>query len=653
MNFKIFSFLFIFIFLLIFGCSRTKTSFENTKNSQYNDTIISLYKLGKEKKLPFTQRLDYLNKALSISNEHKKDSIFLIDIYSLKNAIFSQTEFTDSTLFYAKRMLKLSLIKKDTSKIGKAYFKLGSYHKDQSEFDSLYFYFDLSKKMFLSQNDSSQVGKRITSMSRVLLDDNDYYEAETSALEALSYLTQNDSLYRPRVYNTLGISLREQGEFEKSLIFHDSAINNTKSSKDRVEFINTKCVTLKEVKKYDQAIKLYTVLLQDPIVKKKEKLYNRIFDNLTYTKWLANNELEIEADLLNSINIRKSIKDIPGLIASNEHLMNYYSKTNIQKAKKHALELYRLTIQQNNVNDRLKALLFLKNHSNLELSKKYADLYIKISDSVNNAKEASRKKYAIMRYDSRKDRETALKLEVENAEKELLLQKKENQNILYAGSGLIILMAFVFTFFYLRTKHRKEKIMERHTTEKRLSKKLHDEVGNDVFYLMSQLQQETHRSANSANNEIIHGLDAVYNKVRDFSRDHKIETGPEYGDELLSLLNSYGNRNIKVFTNTQEDDFWTTVTNYKKVELYWILKELLTNMKKHSQANIVSVSITKEKKNIIVKYTDNGIGMDFNATQKHKNGLHNVENRIKDMKGTITFETKPQEGFKAIIEFAP
>lgn len=52
-------------------------------------------------------------------------------------------------------------------------------------------------------------------------------------------------------------------------------------------------------------------------------------------------------------------------------------------------------------------------------------------------------------------------------------------------------------------------------------------------------------------------------------------------------------------------------------------------------------------KKIFIDYTDNGKGCDQNKIIK--NGLQNMENRILATKGTITFETEPDRGFKVKI----
>ena len=76
-----------------------------------------------------------------------------------------------------------------------------------------------------------------------------------------------------------------------------------------------------------------------------------------------------------------------------------------------------------------------------------------------------------------------------------------------------------------------------------------------------------------------------------------------------------------------------------------MLQELLTNMKKHSNASIVVLSFEKSGKYLIINYKDNGIGTSLTK----RNGLQNTENRIQSINGTITFESEINKGFKAII----
>lgn len=73
-------------------------------------------------------------------------------------------------------------------------------------------------------------------------------------------------------------------------------------------------------------------------------------------------------------------------------------------------------------------------------------------------------------------------------------------------------------------------------------------------------------------------------------------------------------------------------------------------MKKHSQCSLVMITFKNREKNIIIAYTDNGIGV-VKEQINIKSGLLNVENRINAIGGTLTIDNAIQKGFKVRIEF--
>ncbi|MBG6129412.1 signal transduction histidine kinase [Aquimarina sp. EL_43] len=550
-------------------------------------------------------------------------------------------------------MLSLAQQVKDSNQIGRAYFKIAEYYRNKSINDSAYYYLNQSKNTFFAINDSIAVGKKLNTMGRILIDDDNYYLGETILIEALRYLKPlKDNASITNVYFNLSIGSKKQLNYSDALRQINIAINLNKSQEKNVILLNSKALTLREKKEYNKAIRLYDSILRNMSRSKNKKEYARVIDNLAYTQWLSNTSLDVEHKLIEALNIRKSLDNaVPGVIASTSHLMKYYTKKNKEKAIEYANQLYKLTVEQNNIEDRLDALNYLRRLVSSEKSKnQYMDLYITIKDSITRARDLTKNKYAAMQYDFSEKEKRIQKQDILIAQNKLKSSQDANQKLALAILALIMSGIGIFINRYRKHQAKIALIKERHTTEKRISKKLHDEVGNDIFYLATQLQQDPGFTTDPDKLKILKGFDSVYHKVRDISRDHTVETGEEYGDEVLSLLNSYGSQTTKVVTNTLDADFWSSVSAYKKGELYWVLKELLTNMKKHSKASFVSVQFLKEKQHLVVTYVDNGIGI----TDKHlisKNGLRNVENRMKDIKGTITFESEPKQGFKAKIVF--
>ncbi|MDB5089980.1 MAG: ATP-binding protein, partial [Mucilaginibacter sp.] len=79
-----------------------------------------------------------------------------------------------------------------------------------------------------------------------------------------------------------------------------------------------------------------------------------------------------------------------------------------------------------------------------------------------------------------------------------------------------------------------------------------------------------------------------------------------------------------------------------KVELEQLLQEWMVNMKKHSQATVVSVSFERTGKDLQIFYTDNGIG--FPEPIPYGHGLKNTGNRMEKLGGTINFANGSPKG---------
>ena len=68
-------------------------------------------------------------------------------------------------------------------------------------------------------------------------------------------------------------------------------------------------------------------------------------------------------------------------------------------------------------------------------------------------------------------------------------------------------------------------------------------------------------------------------------------------------------------------------------------------MRKHSKYSLVVLTLKKNKNNLQIDYSDNGVGATFNEV-KLRNGLRNVENRIVAINGSVTFDSDSSKGFK-------
>ena len=114
------------------------------------------------------------------------------------------------------------------------------------------------------------------------------------------------------------------------------------------------------------------------------------------------------------------------------------------------------------------------------------------------------------------------------------------------------------------------------------------------------------------------------------------------------MLYAYASAETNITIEGGGEKLWEAINDDTKAEVFCILQELMTNMKKHSGADAVTINFKRENDRITVLYLDNGKGM---KVLTPKNGLRNTETRIESISGHITFDTKPDEGLRVEFSF--
>ena len=315
------------------------------------------------------------------------------------------------------------------------------------------------------------------------------------------------------------------------------------------------------------------------------------------------------------------------------HLAEYYESSNLDLAKAYALEAFNYASLAENQDDKLEALQYLTKVSTGEKSKAYAIQSFNLNDSIRTVKLNAKNQFAKIKYDSKKA--------IEESQKQKQLKE-------YFILTIIILCVFGIYFYSQIKKINKKKIKETaYLTETRISKKLHDELANDVHNTIAFA--ETQDLENPINKEaLLENLDTIYLRTRNISGENKdIDTGKNYLEKLKAMIASYGSNEINVILNIASFDD-KKVSKEIKITIYRVLQELMVNMKKHSYCSIVSIGFKSNKKSIEINYSDNGVGC--SNLLNLKNGLQNVETRIFSINGTINFDTEPEKGFKVKIE---
>ncbi len=120
---------------------------------------------------------------------------------------------------------------------------------------------------------------------------------------------------------------------------------------------------------------------------------------------------------------------------------------------------------------------------------------------------------------------------------------------------------------------------------------------------------------------------------------------------FCNKINNTGLINISV---NVDDTFDDKLDNDLGVTLYRIINELINNTLKHAFADKIEINFSKEKKYLILTYSDNGIGFDFDKVMKAKTytgmGLSNILSRVKVVNGTCKIISSKETGTNVIIK---
>jgi signal transduction histidine kinase len=247
--------------------------------------------------------------------------------------------------------------------------------------------------------------------------------------------------------------------------------------------------------------------------------------------------------------------------------------------------------------------------------------------------------FAKIRFDEEQKQQQIFGLEAENARQELETQRWRNRNYIALLLGMLILLGIIFFIYYLRQKYKREKVREVHRTESRISKRIHDELANDVYNVMSSLEAV-------APTEAVDKLEYIYKRTRDISRENsEIETGKDFSAGLLSMLSNTTGK-ARLIIKGEAAVNWNKISEEKKIVIYRVLQELMVNMKKHSEAQLVALSFSENAKQLEIGYSDTGKGASP-AILKSGGGINNMRTRLSSVNGEISFKVEEGKGLKA------
>lgn len=659
----------VFVVFIFFSCEKEKTK----SNFKRIDSLNVFLKLAYDTKNTVEIRTINNEKAINIISTEKNDSLNRHYYFEVANRCYNIGEIEK----YKKVSLKLienSKISKDSVSLAKSYTYLGDYYGLKFISDSAYLYYFKAEKIYILLKDNQKIAKTLINKAIFELNEKDYVGSEKSIFKALKLLTVNNEKLKYQSYNLLGIIYNELSEFDKSIEYHNRALNVLKkdnsieNAKLNLLSLNNIGLVYQNKKDYKKSIYYFEKAFEEKKTLADDPFTNAALQtNLGYSLFKLNNLNDLPRLFYQPYKTFEELNFVTGVINCKLNLTEYYTfKKDTAKAFSFANSSYQLAKSNNLPKD---ILLSLKQLSIVNPKKiaAYSEEYIKISDSLQLAERKMRNKLARIEFETEE-------LTVEK--KDLLIQQR---NTIFIALSVLFLLSvgFLIRFQLLKNKallHKQEqqkaneevyqlllnqqnKIESvRQVEKKRIAQELHDGILGKLFGTrmnLGILNNEKEDNQVKKRMFFIEELKGIEQEIREISHDLSSEKTAVFNNFVAMVTQFIENQKsvckaeIEFFLDDNIN--WNEQENMLKINLYRILQECFQNINKHANASQVFIKFEKSKTSIILNVQDNGTGFDF-LKKKKGIGLSNMIERTKDSNGIMNVDSNPGKGTELNFE---
>ncbi len=610
-----------FCVLFVWACSdRDHAAYEHTRDSLWtvaNDTLR-----------PKQQRWASLNRLRTLTQRHQDDSALFV----VASERYAQSYYRDP----ARDKQWLAEFRSDIRRMNNprftSYFN-AIYDAGNQSHSSVYRLFDRLCRQAEAAHDTAYIVFGRLQMAILENEAGDYSGSEetvTGTLPLLDEKDPTDAASFESAYDLLGESYLSRDDLQKALNYFRKGLRFSTTFERRLTHENNVAFAHIRLKEYGKAIQQLTRCLADSSTHRYPRERARLLKNLGYARFCTDatkGQPEMEAALA----IREQHPLSSDLPSSYLDLAEFYIDKDRDRSRRYAQQAYNTPAAEQNADDRVEALRFLTRILDGEAALNNYRRLTTLDDSLRTVRRKARNEFAHIRYE---------KGQVERRNQQLAQEKQRQKWIAMAWASFALALVTVGIFLFYR--FRKQKQLEAYQTETRLSRRIHDEVAGDLSKMMA-FAETANLSDDSNREKLLSGLDTVYGRTRDIAHSNAdIATGDAFASDLRELMEVFQGQSQIIVVGFEAVP-WTRLSAAKQVAVYRAIQELLTNMRKHSDAQFVTLRFGVETGRLLVQYVDNGT----QSQARRPNGLRNVENRIRVVKGRFNFEFEDGKGFRA------
>lgn len=193
---------------------------------------------------------------------------------------------------------------------------------------------------------------------------------------------------------------------------------------------------------------------------------------------------------------------------------------------------------------------------------------------------------------------------------------------------------------------------------KEISRELHDELGQkltalnlDIAWLQKKIEPKLEEERELMG-EMLALVDSLMATVQNISKSLRPPVLEHFNltDAVDWLLSDFQKRS-KINCNVKIDVDGENISEELKVTLFRILQESLTNIIRHSNADIVTINLKQVDGQIKLSIQDNGKGItNENINDLNSFGIHGMQERVESISGVFKITGVPGKGTNILTE---
>ena len=208
---------------------------------------------------------------------------------------------------------------------------------------------------------------------------------------------------------------------------------------------------------------------------------------------------------------------------------------------------------------------------------------------------------------------------------------------------------------YQEERHRNAVLEERSI----IARELHDSIAQSLSYLRIQVarlekQQLSAQHQNEIVDELKTGLASAYKELRELISAFRLKIDERGFQAALIETTEEFSRRCNIPIHCRNDLPPTLLSANEEIHVLRIIREALANIEKHAHASEIGISASAaDDGRVLIRITDNGIGIGEAQSPEHHYGLIIMEDRAQSLNGTITIQNRNTGGTIVLLTFTP